>query len=59
MQSGLGTMRGRVRVTEDPGGVKGLIRAQARSQSLRCKIVQLKCLKGNLDADLMIMYESI
>lgn len=29
----LGTMRGRVRVTEDPGGVKGLIRAQAGPSS--------------------------
>lgn len=29
-----GTMRGRVRVTEDPGGVKGLIRAQGQQQVL-------------------------
>eukprot|EP00438_Fugacium_kawagutii_P022319 Skav221790 [mRNA] locus=scaffold4067:104399:111491:- [translate_table: standard] len=29
-----GTMRGRVRVTEDPGGVKGLIRAQAGQQQV-------------------------
>jgi len=29
-----GTMKGRVRVTEDPGGVKGLIRAQGQQQLL-------------------------
>jgi len=29
-----GTMRGRVRVTEDPGGVKGLVRAQGQQQVL-------------------------
>mmetsp|Transcript_55053 Transcript_55053/g.98179 ORF Transcript_55053/g.98179 Transcript_55053/m.98179 type:complete len:605 (-) Transcript_55053:163-1977(-) len=29
-----GTMKGRVRVTEDPGGVKGLLRAQAQQQVL-------------------------
>ncbi|CAE7658189.1 U2AF65A, partial [Symbiodinium sp. CCMP2456] len=29
-----GTMRGRVRVTEDPGGVKGLVRGQGQQQVL-------------------------
>ena len=37
-------MRGRVRVTEDPGGVKGLIRAQVRVTSSYPVCCLLPCL---------------
>ena len=35
-------MRGRVRVTEDPGGVKGLIRAQAERKDAKEEIQDMK-----------------
>ena len=39
-------MRGRVRVTEDPGGVKGLIRGQAPGGGLRARVLGVGGFRG-------------
>ena len=41
-----GTMRGRVRVTEDPGGVKGLVRGQAGALVKSLPYRRACCFKG-------------